>query len=88
MDVTKWAVAGGDSELNGDAGSTHYGVQSDGFNVVVGGLNGLKISTGSLTVFEEVPYFTSQTSGKSVGSAGDLDSFFQWGATPGVIRVI
>jgi len=88
MDVTKWAVAGGDSELNGDAGSAHYGVQSDGFNVVVTGLNEVKVSTGSLTVFEDVPYFTSQTSGKSVGSEGDIDSFFLWGATPGVIKVI
>lgn len=87
-DVTKWAPAGNNSDNNGDAGAAHYGVQSDGFNVVITGNNEIKISTGSLTVFEEVPYFTSQTSGKSVGSSGDLDSFFQWGATPGVIRVI
>jgi len=88
LDVTKWAVAGGDSEFNGDAGSSHYNVATDGFNVVVGGLNGLKISTGSLTVFEDVPHFTSKTSGKSVGSDGDMDTFFLFGATPSVITVI
>jgi len=87
-DVTKWAVCGGNSAFNGDAGNTHYNVASDGFNVVVGGLNGLKISTGSLTVFEDVPHFTSQTSGKSVGTVGNMDTFFLFGATPSVITVI
>jgi hypothetical protein len=83
-DINSWGCPP-QTDLDGDAGSTHYGVATDGFSVVITGLDVIRISTGSLEVFETVPYFTSQTSGKSVGSSGDLDSFFIWGPTPGKI---
>tara|TARA_R100000152_G_C6752807_1_gene176532 strand:+ start:65 stop:1330 length:1266 start_codon:yes stop_codon:yes gene_type:complete len=85
-DVTKWAVAGGNSDHNGDAGNTHYGVRTDGYNVVVTGLNVIKVSTGSLEVFETIPNGSSQTSGQTLPSTAD--SYFMFGATPAVIRAI
>ena len=85
-DPTQWAVAGNNSDYNGDAGNTHYGVRTDGYNVVITGLNVIKISTGSLEVFETIPNATTQTSGKTFPSTAD--SYFMFGATPGQIRAI
>ena len=83
-EVTSWGPIP-QTDADGDLGNTHYGVRTDGYNTVVTVLNIIRISTGSLEVFEDVPTATGQTAGKTCASTAD--SYFMWGACPGIVPI-
>jgi hypothetical protein len=83
-DVTSWGPAK-QADCSGDAGNTHYGVRTDGYNVVVTGLNVIRVSSSSLDEYETIPTPVSKTSGETYAATND--SYFLWGACPSVVPI-